>query len=224
MPYIIKNSGKLQEINPSGDYLTIDDIKEITGGWFTPDKIGPIWLIIPENVTKSKETYNIYASIFFMRDIYETPLVLTTYDLDPELNLFDNEDRHFTKTEIETSFKNMYDNFINNLDNPEISEPKKVEYFFRPDQINIETAKKPDEYRYFLTQSYNFIIESYDKKSKMMTMLEDENSIIRIETKEEQISAINQIIKALEENEEYEKCAKLSSIKSEIEKEIETKI
>jgi len=233
MAYIIGIDGNLNKLEPKGDKFNVEEIKEITNGWFLPDKVGPIWVIVNENLNLKKDKdfqiYNERASSFFLRDIFGQVLIMSSHELPAEWDITDELDENHTQKEIEEGFLNLYKHFMLSVypqDSPFISgaenlnfSNEKKQFYFRPDQVDITNAKKPDDFRKFLMSSYDFIVNS-SEKDESIVMLEDEFNVIKIETKPEQIKAIDQVIQVFEEKEEYEKCSKLSNVRGKIQESI----
>lgn len=228
MAFLIDLKGEIKKVEPKNRYFDVDDIRKLSEGWFIPDKVGPIWMIYNEDLNdkKNPDDFNSIASAFFMRELYGKIVILTSYEMPNDWDIKDDEDLQYTHEEIESGFSNLFSKFLlstysyhtPNMDafthNPT---EQKSHFLFKPNDVNYPNVKNPHEFKEFLRSSYDFIINSYEKNSDNFTMIEDDSMIIKVKSKKDQIMALEYVISILEEDEEYEKCANLSKIKSKIE-------
>lgn len=235
----VNNDGRVERVQPqNGTYFNVDMLEQLVGGWPEPTKVGPIWVIINGDATKGPDNYNEIASNFFQIPIYGAVISLSPLELPPEWDLVDDYDRKFTIDESDEGFIDalqsrmfmdpfnspMSENFQWDPDFPNVSgmgpmpsmkeifgKPKKDEFFYNPNKPK-HPETSDENYENFLKDSYAHIIKCSAENFKEFIVYEDQLNVVKVRSKGDRIKTINQVIKALIKDEDYEKCANLRDI------------
>jgi hypothetical protein len=181
-------------------------------GWINPVKIGPLWVMYKEDC--EDQPVNQIATIVFQVQLRGTVLVVPVQQLPKEWDLMESTDFDFSGEEVDLGFlvslqKCIAENQVTGvIFDTDIDE--KEEWYYDPEIA--ENQESTDE---FFGSIYPFFAEKVDYTDKIL--FEDEMTLIRVDTLEEMSTVIRQMIDYFERNEEYEKCAQLNKILTELE-------
>ena len=88
---------------------------------------------------------------------------------------------------------------------------EKNEYFYNPNKPkHPETSH--ENYESFLRDAYNFIVDSSKDDFNEFIVYEDDSNVVKVNKEDDRVKTIDQILKLLIEDEDYEKCAVLRDI------------
>ncbi len=231
----VNNDGSVSRVQPKhGMYFNVTMLEDIVGGWPEPTKVGPVWIILNSDASRKPDNINEVASKFFQLPIYGDIVSLSPLELPPEWDLVEDHDRNYTVDESD-------EGFIDALSNRMLVDPfsmhmgfgladhwasedhkdyfgvnginlnNKEEFFYNPNKPKAPETTD-DNYKKFLKDSFSHIVNCEKENFKDFIVFEDDVNIVKVRSKDDRIKTINQVIDALIEVEDYEKCAKLKGI------------
>lgn len=218
----ISVDGKISKILPgTNNYFDINAMEEIVEGWPYPMKIGPVWVIQNEDLYTTQKNINNLASRFFCRSIFGEVFIVSSHELPPSWDLLDDFDNKYSAEIIDSGFIKaitemvINENYYLPIDysytkNQNFTKKLKNEYIYSPENQN----KSTDEFKDFLREGIDYITSN----EKEFVIFEDENNIVRVKGKKDQVKTLEQMLEIFVEEENYEAAAKIRDFKLFIEK------
>jgi hypothetical protein len=207
---------------PGGYKFTLDELNDGVNGFIEPIKIGPLWVMYSEEAKTNGEPLNNVASYFFDIAIYGTVLVVPPHHLPSDWDLMEPEDYRYTADDIDSGFLMslqqalMHKRVFGATDLAELKNDNetlfsrlkaKEEWTYKPQSDNDLDANTID----FYNQVYEYIVSNPDMIKKNI-LLSDDEIIVKIQSEEDKLTMINQMIHHYVSEEQYEKCSVLKTI------------
>lgn len=204
---------------PEGYKFTLDELNSQVNGFIEPLKIGPVWVMYSEEAQINNEPLNQVASYFFDLAMYGTVIVVPPHHLPTDWDLMEPEDYRYTADDIDSGFlmslqqalihKRAFGEVSSN-NNERLFERLKAkeEWMYKPDSENPSLDKNTID---FYNQVFEFISEN-PHMIKDNILLSDDEIVVKVESDEDKILMINQMIEYYISEEQYEKCSLLKTV------------
>ena len=221
MAILITEEAVVKTVVPKKSFFNIEELNEIVEGWIEPLKVGPLWVIYKEDITRG--SLNEVASMVFRMPLRGKVLVVPVQQLPCEWDLMDEEDRHYTAEEVDCGFllslqttllqSHYAQGAAYSPNGTAIFNMKgKEEWMYDPRTDDQEDEHDENANRFLKEKVYPFLVNSKKKQLKEMLLFEDDEVVVKVKTAEDFLYTINRIIQVYVEEEEYEKCAQLQKI------------
>jgi len=204
---------------PEGYKFTLDELNTQVNGFIEPLKIGPVWVMYSEEAKEKDEPLNNVASYFFDVPMYGTVIVVPPHHLPSEWDLMEPEDYRYTADDIDSGFlmslqqalihKRVYGE-MNTDNNERLFQRLKAreEWTYTPDAENPSIDKNTID---FYNQVFDYI-KTNPEMIKKNILLSDDEIIVKVNSDEDRILMINQMIQYYISEEQYEKCSVLKTV------------
>jgi hypothetical protein len=228
---IFINEDKLTTI-PSREFIkgkkeySLRELEEFVGGSIEPIKIGPIWIIFNADLQKNIEyihyeerpAINTIITKLLKKNIYGQVIAISAHELPLDWDLLEGIESEYSATELDAGFiKFLEDIGITEHQNVDwtynrtdhMYNVKKIEYTYDPKKSDEEIQNIGlDDFHQFLRDCSNHIL---NRKLSNDIIYEDDINIVKVKP-EDTKQTLTQILKILESDEEYEKCAVIAKI------------
>lgn len=211
----ITSDAIVRTVKPALQQFSLNELNDHVDGWIEPLKIGPIWVMYREKAKENGEPPNQLASFFFDVAMHGAVMIVPPQQMPSEWELMEDTDYRYSSDQIDSGFLSalhqalVLNRFIDIPDADELTSFMKEEWSYQPsDEIS-------DNEKDFFRKVYDTIIKQKLKKEDTV-LFEDDDVIVKTETNEDRIKALQQMIDYFVEEEEYEKCAKLLQVKENI--------
>jgi len=147
--------------------------------------------------------------------MHGTVIVVPPQQLPLEWELMEDTDYRYSSDQIDSGFLSalhqalVLNRFIDKPEADTLTSFMKEEWSYQPSDETSDNEKD------FFRKVYDTIIKQNLKKEDTV-LFEDDDVIVKTETNEDRIKALQQMIDYFVEEEEYEKCAKLLQVKEKI--------
>jgi hypothetical protein len=211
----ITSDAIVRTVKPALQQFSLNELNEHVDGWIEPFKIGPIWVMYREKAKENGEPLNQLASFFFDVAMHGTVIVVPPQQLPLEWELMEDKDYRYSSDQIDSGFLSalhqalVLNRFIDKPEADTLTSFMKEEWSYQPSDETSDNEKD------FFRKVYDTIIKQNLKKEDTV-LFEDDDVIVKTETNEDRIKALQQMIDYFVEEEEYEKCAKLLQVKEKI--------
>jgi hypothetical protein len=211
----ITSDAIVRTVKPALQQFSLNELNEHVDGWIEPFKIGPIWVMYREKAKENGEPLNQLASFFFDVAMHGTVIVVPPQQLPLEWELMEDKDYRYSSDQIDSGFLSalhqalVLNRFIDKPEADTLTSLMKEEWSYQPSDETSDNEKD------FFRKVYDTIIKQNLKKEDTV-LFEDDDVIVKTETNEDRIKALQQMIDYFVEEEEYEKCAKLLQVKEKI--------
>jgi hypothetical protein len=211
----ITSDAIVRTVKPALQQFSLNELNEHVDGWIEPFKIGPIWVMYKEKAKENGEPLNQLASFFFDVAMHGTVIVVPPQQLPLEWELMEDKDYRYSSDQIDSGFLSalhqalVLNRFIDKPEADTLTSFMKEEWSYQPSDETSDNEKD------FFRKVYDTIIKQNLKKEDTV-LFEDDDVIVKTETNEDRIKALQQMIDYFVEEEEYEKCAKLLQVKEKI--------
>jgi len=211
----ITSDAIVRTVKPALQQFSLNELNEHVDGWIEPFKIGPIWVMYREKAKENGEPLNQLASFFFDVAMHGTVIVVPPQQLPLEWELMEDTDYRYSSDQIDSGFLSalhqalVLNRFIDKPEADTLTSFMKEEWSYQPSDETSDNEKD------FFRKVYDTIIKQNLKKEDTV-LFEDDDVIVKTETNEDRIKALQQMIDYFVEEEEYEKCAKLLQVKEKI--------
>jgi hypothetical protein len=204
---------------PEGYKFTLDELNTQVNGFIEPLKIGPVWVMYSEEAKTNNEPLNKVASYFFDIAMYGTVIVVPPHHLPTDWDLMEPEDYRYTAEDIDSGFlmslqqalmhKRVFGESSSNSNERLFERLKaKEEWTYKPQSDDSELDKNTID---FYEQVYEYISSNPDMIKKNI-LLSDDEIVVKIDSDEDKILMINQMIEYYISEEQYEKCSLLKTV------------
>ena len=205
---------------------SLRELEEFVGGSIEPTKIGPIWIIFNADLQKNIASIQIEArppintiiTKLLKKNIYGTVIAISAHELPLDWDLLEGIESEYSAAELDAGFIKFLDDIgitehqnsdwtYNKTDH--MYNEKKIEYTYDPKKSDEEIQNIGlDDFHQFLRDCSNHIL---NRKLSNDIIYEDEINIVKVKP-EDTKQTLTQILKILESDEEYEKCAVIAKI------------
>jgi hypothetical protein len=204
---------------PEGYKFTLDELNTQVNGFIEPLKIGPVWVMYSEEAKTNNEPLNNVASYFFDIAMYGTVIIVPPHHLPTDWDLMEPEDYRYTADDIDSGFlmslqqalmhKRVFGESTSNSNERLFERLKaKEEWTYKPQSDDSQLDKNTID---FYEQVYEYISSNPDMIKKNI-LLSDDEIVVKIDSDEDKILMINQMIEYYITEEQYEKCSLLKTV------------
>jgi hypothetical protein len=204
-------------IRPTTHKFNLEELNDHVNGFVEPLKMGPVWIMYHEKAKELGEPLNQVASFFFNIPMYGTVLVLPPQQFPSDWDVMDPEDYRYTADDIDNGFllslqtALVHNRVFGSTGNDNIDKLHSrflpvEEWTYKPVDREID-ENTSDFYR----QVYDYI-EKNPQDFKRNVLLSESQLLVKLESPEDKVKMINQMIDYFVSQEEYEKCTTLQNL------------
>jgi len=217
----------------NGKYFEPEELFAIMGSKnIRPVKIGPVWLIINEDLENSPQDKNFHllATEFFRMDIWGDVFIVSSFELPQDWNLIGENEKGLTAEIADAGFIKAVDDFCRSMGitikwigsiegeliKQLLGEENKNKYNYYPKKQTPE-ARESEDFKKFLSSTIPFIVQ-YTDINKEMLIFQDDDVEITVIDEEDKKDTIKQLLEFCLETERYEEAAEIKRVYDKINK------
>lgn len=215
----ITADGIVRVFRPESYKFTLDELNTQVNGFIEPIKIGPVWVMYNEEAKINQEPTNNVASYFFNIAIHGTVIIVPPHHLPADWDLMEPEDYRYTADDIDSGFlMSLQQALMHKRVFGEVGTDNNERLFERLKAREEWTYKPPTDDSTLDKNTIDFYNQVYDYISsnpgmiKKNVLLSDDDILVKIDSEEDKITMINQMISYYISEEQYEKCSMLKTV------------